>query len=118
MQSDPIGQRGGVNLYLYANANPSQWIDFFGLDASCVRDDDGALEAETRRSEAGDDIANSRSWNDQAGEENARLRLDWWTRTYHCRICQGEPNTAPQPPRIPPTAPPVVTPPPHINFDE
>jgi hypothetical protein len=33
--------------------------------------------------------------NDAVAEQNADERLDWWTREYHCKICQGEPNTTP-----------------------
>ena len=32
MTPDPIGLRGGLNLYLYADGNPVNIIDPFGLD--------------------------------------------------------------------------------------
>jgi len=31
-QADPIGLDGGMNLYLYANANPTKWVDADGLE--------------------------------------------------------------------------------------
>lgn len=34
-QSDPIGLRGGLNTFSYAFANPTRYIDFFGLDVIC-----------------------------------------------------------------------------------
>lgn len=34
MQSDPIGLAGGLNTYLYANANSLIYVDFWGLDSN------------------------------------------------------------------------------------
>jgi RHS repeat-associated protein len=33
LEADPIGQYGGINLYLYAYSNPQKYIDPFGLDS-------------------------------------------------------------------------------------
>jgi RHS repeat-associated protein len=30
---DPLGLEGGINLFLYAGANPLRWIDLWGLDS-------------------------------------------------------------------------------------
>jgi RHS repeat-associated protein len=32
--SDPIGLLGGINPYIYANANPLRWFDAYGLEAA------------------------------------------------------------------------------------
>jgi uncharacterized protein RhaS with RHS repeats len=32
IQRDPIGERGGLNLYGYVENNPANWVDLFGLD--------------------------------------------------------------------------------------
>ena len=37
IQSDPIGQRGGRNTFVYVDANPLAWIDKFGLAKFCCR---------------------------------------------------------------------------------
>ena len=34
LQSDPIGLEGGLNTYLYANANPLRYFDKYGLSPS------------------------------------------------------------------------------------
>lgn len=35
VESDPIGLSGGLNTYLYAEANPEKWIDLSGLKCVC-----------------------------------------------------------------------------------
>ncbi len=37
---DPIGLNGGVNLFIYANANPINFVDLSGLDAIYIHYDD------------------------------------------------------------------------------
>ena len=40
MTIDAIGLDGGLNTYLYANANPIRYIDLLGLIAECGDDED------------------------------------------------------------------------------
>ena len=37
IQSDPVGQRAGLNTYLHVGGNPLRWIDRFGLTAADVQ---------------------------------------------------------------------------------
>ena len=41
MQSDPIGLRAGVNTYVYANGNPVNAIDQFGLETTIIVNTNG-----------------------------------------------------------------------------
>lgn len=89
-------------------ANPLRWIDPLGLDASCVVDNDEALDANRLRDEATDDLLRSRDIGDPIGEQNASDRINFYENEYRFELCQGEPNTALARPKIPPHSAPAA----------
>ena len=115
VQADPIGQAGGINVYLYAKSNPERWIDPLGLD-ECRVDNAASDQAEYLRV-AEDAKIMARYLGDQAAYEYAVTRIDEFIRDYDDARCCGPDGPKPPPtPRIPPTAPDDLVPMPEINY--
>jgi RHS repeat-associated protein len=81
VQADPIGLKGGANLYLYGRANTLRWIDPFGL-AEC--DIEGANRAEAKRAEIAELLAKARAKDkiDYDEVDDLIQRIEFYTEQY------------------------------------
>ena len=86
VQSDPIGQAGGINVYLYAKSNPTRWVDPRGLDG-CTRNEVAANSATEDRWDAEVDLLDALTTGDKAAEEDARRRIDVANSDYDKALC-------------------------------
>lgn len=97
VSEDPIGLRGGANVYLYVSANPLRWIDPFGL---CDVNIEGANAAEEKRSELAATLPGLRAeqkWDEVADRE--ALIEHYKSKWYSCMCQDGkDPWTPPEPP--------------------
>jgi RHS repeat-associated protein len=80
IEPDPIGLEGGINLFAYANLNPINEIDLFGLIDDFIRDWTGQNASEYIGSAWAHDVETvqyTNWWNQRQAEIHKRLAQDF-----------------------------------------
>ncbi|MCY4745682.1 DUF6531 domain-containing protein [Pelomonas sp. UHG3] len=83
IQSDPMGIAGGLNTYLYGEANPLKFIDPLGLAAICTQDGD-VLKVEIPITFTGDTAAVPRI--------KAAIEAAWSSKNFQVTVTSGPQN--------------------------